>query len=65
MRKLPLQTVVRAMASSRGQNNGRIRMQDLVIAEDVKISIERALKLFLGDDSTTGNRPDEYVTSFG
>ena len=47
-------TQFRAMASSIGPKH-RMRMQDLAIAEDVKISIEKALRLFLDDDSTTGN----------
>lgn len=42
-----------ASSHSKGQK-GRIRIQDLAIAEDVKISIEKAMRMFLEDDSTTG-----------
>ena len=38
----------------RGGGSSRIRIQDIAIAEDVKISIEKALKLFLADDSASG-----------
>lgn len=41
------------MASSRGPTN-RLRVQDLAIAEDVKINIERALRIFVEDESAIG-----------
>lgn len=42
-------------ASASGRRNGSyLRIQDLAIAEDIKISIEKALKLFLSDEDSTG-----------